>query len=237
MSRAHRGSAAEQLLTMSHASYELRGEAFMVPVPTPIGRVPQRGKTASASDADPPLSGGRRARSMHFESFYKKKSTADYVGVLSPAGRGLAVELKSLSEDQWYLSKLPAHQADFLERWAAQGALAYLLIVYLSPNGDAPRAAVAKWPAFREELKQRDLLHHGLTWQMLATDFHTATAVPEMRSIALDYLTAIAQVEAHLAETAASTGEPPTPPARAAGTTRSTAHEQALPSGDGKSPL
>ncbi len=197
MSHAHRGSAAEQLLTMTHASYELRGQALMVPVPPPVSRVPRKGKAT---------------RGAKFQAFWKKKAISDYVGVLSPNGRGLAVELKSLSEEQWYLSKLPAHQADFLERWAAQGALAYLLIVYLSLDG-APRAAVAKGPAFREELRQRELLHHGLTWRALAATFDSATAVPPMRTVALDYLAAIAQVETHLAEAAAPAIEAPILPA------------------------
>ncbi len=197
MSHAHRGSAAEELLAMTHTSYEFRGQGLMVPVPPAVGRVPSKGTST---------------RGAKFEAFWRKKAICDYVGVLAPTGRGLALELKSLSDEQWYLSKLPGHQADFLERWAAKGALAYLLIVYLSPDR-APRAAVAKWPAFREELTRRELLHHGLTWKALAGAFDSAAAVPQMRSIALDYLSAIAQVEAHLAQVATEPAEPSTPPA------------------------
>ncbi len=78
MSHANRGSAAEDLLTMTHASYELRGQALMVPVPPPVGQVPRRGKGDPEShDTLPPASlpsetitlsaSQRRKRGAHFQ--------------------------------------------------------------------------------------------------------------------------------------------------------------------------
>lgn|GEM_PF-2527771 len=122
---------------------------------------------------------------------------SDYLGVLAPEGRALAVELKSVSEDRWYPSQLPAHQAAFLELWAKRGGLAYVLVVYLASDGP-PRAAVAKWPAFLHETQTNGLTGQGFRWETLAHELSSTAAVPEDSHILIDYLQAIRTVEARL---------------------------------------
>jgi hypothetical protein len=179
---ANRGRTAEQFLALTHTAYQQAGTALMVPVPPPVGRLHRQEDSAS------------RGR---FTGFYRERTVSDYLGVLAPEGRALAVELKSVSEDRWYPSQLPAHQAAFLELWAEGGGLAYLLVVYLAPT-TPPHAAVAKWPAFRREVQTTGLLGQGLCWETLAHHLESTAAVPEDSYILIDYLRAIRRVEARL---------------------------------------
>lgn len=179
---ANRGRAAEQMLALTHNAYRQAGTALMVPVPPPVGRLHRQEDSAS------------RGR---FTGFYRERTVSDYLGVLAPEGRALAVELKSVSEDRWYPSQFPAHQAAFLDLWAERGGLAYVLVVYLSPVGP-PRAAVAKWPAFLHEIQTNGLFGQGLCWETLAYQLTSTAAVPEDSHILIDYLQAIRKVEARL---------------------------------------
>jgi hypothetical protein len=181
--RANRGHAAEDLLACTHLAYLQAGRALMVPLPTPVGR---RRRTS-----DPAPRG-------QFTAYYKRKSVSDYLGTLAPDGRALALELKSVEhEERWYPSKLPPHQAAFLDLWAERGGLAYLLIVYVVPGGSL-HAAVAKWPALRLELEATQLIGHGLSWETLATGLASSAPVREDSYIVLDYLPAIQALEARL---------------------------------------
>jgi penicillin-binding protein-related factor A (putative recombinase) len=164
---------------LTHTTYRQAGNALMVPVPPPVGRLRREEDSAS------------RGR---FTGFYRERTVSDYLGVLAPEGRALAVELKSVSEDRWYLSQLAAHQAAFLELWAEHGGLAYVLVVYLDPHA-SPHAAVAKWPAFLREIQTNGLFGQGLCWETLAYTLTSTTAVPDHSHICIDYLPAIRTVE------------------------------------------
>lgn len=181
---ANRGRTAEQLLALTHTAYQQACTALMVPVPPPVGRVHREADSAA------------RGR---FTGFYRERTVSDYVGLLAPEGRALAVELKSVSEDRWYPSQLPPHQAAFLELWAERGGLAYVLVVYLVPDV-SPHAAVAKWPAFLHEIQTNGLTGQGLCWETLAHQLTSTAAVPEDSHILIDYLQAIRKVEARLCQ-------------------------------------
>lgn len=179
---ANRGRTAERFLALTHTAYEQAGTALMVPVPPPVGRLHREEDSAS------------RGR---FTGFYRQRSVSDYLGVLAPEGRALAVELKSVSEDRWYPSQLPVHQAAFLELWAERRGLAYVLVVYLAPESP-PHAAVAKWPAFLHEIQTSELFGQGFRWETLAHQFASTAPVPEDSHILIDYLPTIRTIEARL---------------------------------------
>ncbi len=179
---ANRGRTAEQFLALTHTAYRQAGTALMVPVPPPVGRLHREADSAS------------RGR---FTGFYRERTVSDYLGVLAPEGCAIAVDLKSVSEDRWYPSQIPAHQAAFLELWAERGGLAYVLVVYLDSDGP-PHAAVAKWPAFLHEIQTNGLTGQGFRWETLAHELSSAAPVPEDSHILIDYLRAIRTVEAQL---------------------------------------
>ncbi len=189
--RANRGRFAEQLLASTHAHYAAHGLAVMTAVPPPVGRLHRRTE---------------RARPGHFEGWYKTRSVADYLGALAPDGCALALELKSTTESRWYLSQVEEHQAEFLRRWAAFGALAYVLVVFLT-DSLTPDAAILSWPALQGELRQQGRNDRGFTWESLAREFRSAAAVDTVGVPPLNYLPAIRCIEARLAETRSA---PPT---------------------------
>ncbi len=180
--RANRGKFAENLLAMTHQVYRLEGLASMTPVPPPIGRKPRRDE---------------KARPGQFTAWYKQKSTSDYLGVIAPEGRALALELKSVESPRFALSQLPEHQHRFLEDWAAKNGLAYLLVVFLNDTLYPP-GAVLKWPAFLAELDAARQTHRSFAWEDLATEFRTTAAIPDTGTLAVNYLPAIRMVEARL---------------------------------------
>ncbi len=182
--RANRGRFAEQLLASTHAHYAAQRLAVMTPVPPPVGRLHRRTE---------------RARPGHFEGWYKTRTVADYLGALAPDGRALALELKSTTESRWYLSQVEEHQAEFLHRWATVGALAYVLVVFLTERL-IPDAAILSWPALQAELRQGGRNDRGFTWESLAREFQSATAVSTIGVPPIDYLPAIRCIEARLAE-------------------------------------
>jgi penicillin-binding protein-related factor A (putative recombinase) len=181
--RANRGRFAEQLLASTHAHYAAQGVAVMTAVPPPVGRLHRRTE---------------RARPGHFEGWYKTRTVADYLGAVLPDGRALALELKSTTESRWYLSQVEEHQAEFLHRWATVGALAYVLVVFLT-DSLIPDAAILNWPAFHAELREHGRNDRGFTWDSLAREFRSATAVATDGVPPLDYLPAIRRIEAQLA--------------------------------------
>ncbi len=128
---------------------------------------------------------------------------ADYLGALVPDGRALALELKSTTESRWYLSQVEEHQAEFLHRWATVGALAYVLVVFLTESL-IPDAALLSWPALHAELREHGRNDRGFTWESLAREFRSATAVDTVGVPPIDYLPAIRCIEARLAEHARS---------------------------------
>ena len=180
---ANRGKFAEKLLAMTHQVYRLEGLATMTSIPPPIGRKPRRDE---------------KARPGQFTAWYKQKSTSDYLGVIAPEGRALAVELKSVESPRFALSQLPEHQHLFLEDWAAKNGLAYLLVVFLNDTLYPP-GVVLKWPAFLDELDAAHQAHRSFAWEDLATEFRTTAAIPDTGTLAVNYLPAIRIVEARLA--------------------------------------
>ena len=190
--RATRGKFAEKLLAMTHQVYRLDGLASMTPIPPPIGRKPRRDE---------------KARPGQFTAWYKQKSTSDYLGIIAPEGRALAVELKSVESPRFSLSQLPEHQHRFLEDWAAKNGLAYLLVVFLKDTLYPP-GAVLKWPAFLDELDAAHQTHRSFTWDLLATAYRTTAAIPDTGTLAINYLPAIRMVEARLT----THSQPPHPP-------------------------
>jgi len=190
--RANRGKFAENLLATTHQVYRDEGLASMTPIPPPIGRKPRRDENA---------------RPGQFTAWYKKKSTSDYLGVIAPEGRALAVELKSVESPRFALSQLPEHQHRFLEDWAAKNGLAYLLVVFLKDTLYPP-GAVLKWPAFLDELDAAHQTHRSFTWDLLATAYRTTAAIPDTGTLAINYLPAIRMVEARLT----THSQPPHPP-------------------------
>lgn len=179
--RAKRGKFAEDLLENTHTVYRLESRALMTHVPARVGRLHRRDENTGRGQ---------------FTGFYKKRTVADYLGVIAP-GRPLAVELKSVEDKPFYLSRLGDHQSAFLDHWAALGGLAYLLVVFLGAESPPP-AAVAKWPHFLREIATTGHHGRGFTWATFDHDITSAAAVPTDVSIAIDYLRAIHTVEARL---------------------------------------
>ncbi len=182
---ANRGRPAEELLNSTHEVYRVERRALMTQIPTPVGRRRRRDEEARS-----------RTKPGEFTGYYKRKTVADYLGVVTPR-IPLAVELKSIHKHRWYTSQLADHQSLFLDQWAAMGGLAYLLVVFI---GDAipPLAAVAKWPDFLREIAVTGHEGHSFTWEVFANDLTSTAAVPADGYIALDYLRAIQAVEARL---------------------------------------
>jgi penicillin-binding protein-related factor A (putative recombinase) len=182
--RGNRGRFAEQLLASTHAHYAAHGLAVMTAVPPPVGRLHRRTE---------------RTRPGHFEGWYKTRTVADYLGALGPDGRALALEVKSTTDSRWYLSQVEEHQAEFLHHWASVGALAYVLVVFLTESL-IPDAAILSWPAFHAELREHGRHDRGFTWESLAREFRSASAVNTVGVPPVDYLPAIQRIEARLAE-------------------------------------
>jgi recombination protein U len=102
---ANRGRALEDLVDLVLAGYEERGIALVRRVPDPWRVVRRGGRVVGA--------------------FPARKGLVDYLGVWR--GVPVAFDCKETGGVLSF-SKLPAHQLEFLERWACQGGLAALLV-------------------------------------------------------------------------------------------------------------
>lgn len=104
---ANRGLPLESLIDLTNQRYSLNDIAEIQKIPSnwlPIRD--HRGKVVSAK--------------------IQKPSTVDYLGRYG--GAPIAFDAKSVqTQTKWYLSKLPQHQFDFLERWQKCG-LSFILL-------------------------------------------------------------------------------------------------------------
>lgn len=106
-SRAKRqGNAFEDALDDLHELYARRGEAVVVRSPAPFRVTGHDGRG--------------------FRGVFEGAGPVDYTGLV--AGRGVAFDAKSTSSSTWALDHLPAHQAEFLDAWAAQGGFGFVLL-------------------------------------------------------------------------------------------------------------
>ena len=118
-SQANRGRGFEELVMQTNEQYRARGVAVIQKVWTPTRVTWRDGQIVS--------------------EFHAEKSTVDFVGVYS--GQALTFDVKSSRlKTRWPLSKLDAHQMEFLIDWQDRGGISFILVefalsdqVYLLP--------------------------------------------------------------------------------------------------------
>jgi recombination protein U len=107
-SRGLRGSQFEELVNLSNEQYQKEGLAVIQKIPTPIKPVQ--------------IDNERHITLAYFE----QKSTVDYIGVM--AGIPICFDAKECGKKSLPFSNIHPHQVAFMNDFAAQGGLAFLLV-------------------------------------------------------------------------------------------------------------
>jgi recombination protein U len=110
-SRGLRGSFLEEVINMTNDYYKDKGIAIVQKIPTPITPVEIDQSTRHITLA-----------------YFDKKSTVDYIGLAQ--GYPICFDCKECAVDTFSLQNVHAHQVDFMEKFKAQGGIAFLLIYY-----------------------------------------------------------------------------------------------------------
>ena len=103
------GSTLEELINLTNETYRRKGLAVMQKVPTPITPVEFDGQK-------------RRITLAYFE----KRSTVDYIGVVQ--GVPVCFDAKDTKLKSWPLDNVHEHQIEFMQEFAKQDGLAFLLV-------------------------------------------------------------------------------------------------------------
>lgn len=113
--RGLRGSAFEELIDLTNRLYAQKNLAIIQKVPTPI--------TPTAVD--------NAARTIS-QAYFEKKSTVDFIGV----ARGVAIcfDAKETRQASLPLRNIHAHQIEFMQKFAAQGGVSFLLVRFAEKN-------------------------------------------------------------------------------------------------------
>jgi len=114
---ANRGSALENLITLSNAVYRSRRLAVIHKVPTAWLPV-------------------RDGAGKIFTAKVEEKAAVDFIGHVRVDGRSVPVafDAKETRQDRWPLSKLEEHQYEYLADCHATGACAFILIGFTAQD-------------------------------------------------------------------------------------------------------
>lgn len=110
-SRGLRGSGFEELINDSLMAYEEAGLSLIQKIPTPITPIE--------------MDKGKGHITL---AYFDKKSTVDYIGVVQ--GIPVCFDAKECNEERFPLSNIHEHQMEFMEKFEAQGGLAFFLISF-----------------------------------------------------------------------------------------------------------
>ncbi len=114
-SRGLRGSVLEEMINLTNEQYDKRGVALIQKIPTPVTPV----------EFDP---SSRMIRLAYFD----QKSTVDYVGVMR--GIPLCFDAKETGKKNLPLGNIHPHQVTYMEKFAAQGGLSFLIVHFTEGN-------------------------------------------------------------------------------------------------------
>ena len=108
-SRGLRGSVLEDMINRTNDIYEEQGLALIQKIPTPITPIDMNHKTKQITLA-----------------YFDKKSTVDYIGAIQ--GIPVCFDAKECSMPRFTLNNIHEHQVDFMNKFEAQGGMAFFLI-------------------------------------------------------------------------------------------------------------
>ncbi len=110
-SRGLRGSTLEDMINRTNEKYAESSLAVIQKIPTPIT----------------PIQIDKESRHITL-AYFEQKSTVDYIGAVQ--GIPVCFDAKECAVDTFALQNIHEHQVDFMERFEAQGGVAFLLIYY-----------------------------------------------------------------------------------------------------------
>ncbi len=110
-SRGLRGSALEDYINHTNATYRENGLALIQKVPTPIT----------------PMEIDKKTRHITL-AFFEQKSTVDYIGVVQ--GIPVCFDAKECHQTTFPLQNIHSHQMEFMEEWQKQEGVAFFLIYF-----------------------------------------------------------------------------------------------------------
>ncbi len=108
-SRGLRGSALEETINFTNDWYRRKGLALLQKIPTPITPI----------EVDHAAHAIKRA-------YFEKQSTVDYIGAVQ--GIPICFDAKETGAKHLPLQNIHPHQIQFMEDFAAQGGIAFLLV-------------------------------------------------------------------------------------------------------------
>lgn len=110
-SRGLRGSTLEDMINRTNEKYESGNLALIQKIPTPIT----------------PIKMDKEHRQITL-AYFDQKSTVDYIGVVQ--GIPVCFDAKECAVDTFALQNIHEHQVSFMEKFEAQGGIAFFLIYY-----------------------------------------------------------------------------------------------------------
>lgn len=114
-SRGLRGSTLEEMVNRTNEQYESKGLALIQKIPTPIT----------------PIKIDKEHRHITL-AYFDKISTVDYIGAVQ--GIPVCFDAKECNVETFPLQNVHEHQMNFMEKFEAQGGVAFLLIYYTGKN-------------------------------------------------------------------------------------------------------
>ena len=110
-----RGSAFEEMVNLSNERYKSLGLAVVEKIPTPITPVAICKETRHITLA-----------------YFDKKSTVDYIGAVQ--GIPICFDAKETRLKSYPINNIHRHQIEFMESFAAQKGIAFMLINFATLN-------------------------------------------------------------------------------------------------------
>ena len=110
-SRGLRGSVLEDMINHTNELYREKHLALIQKIPTPIT----------------PINIDKSSRHITL-AYFDQKSTVDYIGVVQ--GIPVCFDAKECAVDTFALQNIHEHQVSFMEKFEAQGGIAFFLIYY-----------------------------------------------------------------------------------------------------------
>ena len=163
--RGLRGSAFEELVELTNRLYNQKGIAVIQKVPTPITPVEVDNKARSISKA-----------------YFEKKSTVDFIGVTG--GVAVCFDAKETKLLNLPLRNIHAHQVEFMEKFAAQGGISFLLVSFASKREVfvLPIKELSKWHSMAAKGSRKSIPY---------AEFDQSLLVKSQNGLPLDFLSVI----------------------------------------------